>query len=330
MSRVGFRRTALLLAAISAALAGRAVADSDAPWSDGFEGQPLEQYVQGTVPAGASLVKPAGREGHALRLAPKQKSELMLRETAVEPGAKYRLTFAARTQGPDVLGKNPATEKLFFAPDKSEQGLLLPGWEICVLDSKRRLPHAGHLKTFWQYAFADDWHAYRQCFYAPADGRTLQVIFCNPGGENTLWVDDVKLERCDEPNLFLSEATFANRLDYSGWTELSKAAIVEDNGKVVLQVARGGYALSDLIPCRPGEYMLAGRRASATAFFYDADLRRMGSQRSVGTKLTVPANATAVQLFCGAGVVEGLASVAPPPAKNAAPPGGAKAASTKK
>ena len=185
--------------------------------------------------------------------------------------------------------------------------------------AKDSVPHSGHLKNFWQYAFMDDWQQYVQYFYTPPDGQKLQVVFFNPGGENTLLVNDIRLERCHGPNIFLGSASFSNRLDYSGWSELSKASIIKANGKFVLNIAHGGYALSDLVPARTGDYLLAGKRSNTTVFYYDADMRRIGSKGNLGSRLTVPPECAYFQLFCAAGVVEGLTSIAPAEKRGVAP-----------
>ncbi|HOF87183.1 MAG TPA: hypothetical protein PLZ36_03625 [Armatimonadota bacterium] len=221
----------------------------------------------------------------ALRLAPGA-AEVVLTEIAVEPGVKYRLEFAATAEGP-----------VSAAP---------PGWEIRLRNARHEVPYGGHLKSAWQQCRAAEWGVYRQRFYTPGDAVTLQLRFVNPGGASTLTVDAVTLERCDEENLLASAETFAGAGDYSGWSETSKAGIVATDGPCVLRVNPGGYALTDPIPVAPGDDRVAGNKPNAAAFFYAADMRRIGVGNWANATFTAPPGCAYARLFFGPGDIESL------------------------
>lgn len=216
-----------------------------------------------------------------------------LKDVAVEGGTLYRLTFRAGTTG--ALAQQR------------------PTWQVIMSDDRGRVPVDGLLAAPWQMISQKETREYAHCFYAPAGVVTL-VLFFHNHGQSALVVEDVKLTKRADGNLFPGAESFAGNLDYSGWNEVSKASIVEVDGKWKLRVEPGGYALTDPVPVKPGDYLIRGRKPLCAAFFYDTDMRRIETQRSVGAKITVPSGAAYVRLFFSASEIEGL-SISPAPEK---------------
>lgn len=217
----------------------------------------------------------------------KNSDNIFSKEFTVNPNTKYKLSFKAKVIGLDSNKLNPI--------DDNEK---LPSWEIKILDSKGRLPFEGYLKNSWQCCFSNDLYDYQQTFYTPATACKLQIIFHNGLGKKSLVVENIKLEKITNDNILINSDFSGGKYDYSGWSELNRAQLIEEKGVIKLNIKAGGYALTDPVPISPGKYIFKGMPNVPEMFFYDADMMRIDLIKRIRTRtFTTPANVAYLQFF---------------------------------
>ena len=215
-----------------------------------FTSKNIGEHIQSKLPAGIEILDP-GKPSATLCLKSKKSVSLFLNTIPVKPDSSYNLTFEAKIDGPGSgLKFNPT--------GNNENGL--PYWEIRVLDAKGRLPHEGHFKNIWQRCFSGNWRVYRQSFRTPPAAKELRIIFANGSGRDAIMIKNIKLEKIIAENLLLNSDFSGGKFDYSGWSELSRAELIEEKGETKLEIKTGGYALTYPVPISPGKYIFAGRR----------------------------------------------------------------------
>lgn len=131
-----------------------------------------------------------------MRVAPK--GQWLSKTFAVEPLARYRLTFRARVAGGLTRETGAEAEEAFYDVRRVQRGVLWPRWERRFFASDgTRAKDWGILYPYWNSVWSAKNQDFVDVFYAPPGAATLQVVYANPGADTTLWATEPSLVRED-------------------------------------------------------------------------------------------------------------------------------------
>ena len=187
---------------------------------------------------GAALVKaPEGEKGRLLELGPQ--SSAIFKAVKVDRKTKYRLTFRARSAGPDCLEENPQLENAFYDVNRSSKGLKLPGWGLTFSSETAKYCNPHILFPYHKVILSSQFRVCSDVFY-PAPGATqMKIRFENPSPENKVFIDDLKLETFTEDALNINPEFKLGKYDHSGFGQAGYGI----NIRMTERPDRKGYSL---------------------------------------------------------------------------------------
>ncbi len=192
-------------------------AEKNTVLEENFDGtEQMPSTLEG-ISRGASLSKvPGGKEGERL-LVLEPNSSAIFKAVELDPGTKYRLSFRARSSGPDSLEKNPQLEEAFYDANRSSKGMKLPMWSLNFSSAERTYCNTYILFPYHKVILSENFRICSDVFY-PAPGSTrMKIRFENPSPENTLFIDDLKVEVFTESALNINPEFKLGKFNHSGF-----------------------------------------------------------------------------------------------------------------
>lgn len=295
--------------AVTLTLLLTAVASAE-PFGDGFAGE-LGQYLQDPKqpkPEQVALEKPAGIQGKkALRLT--KGATVTFIDVPVDENTKYTLTFRGRFDGGEAVEENPHFD--VFTRYGSIPAFV-PQREFQFLDKdKRRVGGYSSGQPF------RSWTEYRDIFYPPPKAAFLRLVMRSGRPEQTVYVDDLKLEKTEDEGAINPNPVIGKygKYNYSGWISLAEAAkIVEaEDGRIGFDSKYGSRSMTFPLP-GPGTYTFSiksepnGYNYSAGMHVFDENNKQIGGVSAWGNgrpyKIVVPPEARRASLMIYSSFVE--------------------------
>lgn len=110
---------------------------------------------------------------------------------AVEPGARYRMTFRARVEGGPTLENCAEAAEAFYDVQRVVRGLVWPRWEFRFRRADGEGSRGwGILYPYWNSVASSAWRDYVDVFYAPLDAATMQVVYSSDSTNATLYATE--------------------------------------------------------------------------------------------------------------------------------------------
>lgn len=249
---------------------------------------------------------------------------------AVGEFERWHLSFDARIDGEHVIENYPQYEKLFFCDAywARQYGQPLAEWRVVFTDAAgKEVRQAPDWGASYRKVFSAKMRRHDDEFIVPPGGVKATVTFVDPVKGDRLVVENVKLEKVDDPPTLNVNPDFAfGEWGFAGWSAGSNRRLAPDPDRPGswMLVAGGnggnGGAFSDWIPVRPGEKVrfsyrmrasFPGRGARVLVMRYKSTAQRMdartaefsrkfglGGKWSEGTHdFVMPADTTVIRLY---------------------------------
>lgn len=243
------------------------------PYNGVFEPGKPSQYVKWAKYKELIKLKPEAKQGkYCLVLENGKENSLIIHPVSVNPDKKYHFSFYAKINGPDTLEENPQIEYLFVQYNKKKAGRILPGWKIIFLNSEgKRIKHKH--PQFFTTIMHDEWTLYQERFYPPSGAVKMEVRFLNGSKENTLSIDNMKMEELSNDETINVNSAFELGIhNYSGWNYIYQSEIIEDPEKKnsFIMDCQNGWVIGDNIPVKTSskytiQYKMTGNNADKKA-----------------------------------------------------------------
>lgn len=229
------------------------------PWNDGFEQLKTQDYFEHGTSSGVLSENGGVNNSKCIILNPEtgKNIQAILKSVSVNPMQKYKLSFSAKCEGPDTFEQNTLLEQIFYDFSRANKGKPLPGWQLKFFDGNGK-PVNRLRPVFFEAITHNKWTPYCEVFYPPLGAEKVAVIFTsNRNHENTIYVDDLKLEIADEgPFVNINPNLRYGPYNFSGYCLTRNARFVESpegSGQYVLDGADNGLIQLDHIPLKNGQ-----------------------------------------------------------------------------
>lgn len=215
----------------------------------------------------------------------KPSASIQLGPVTLRNNVKYKLTFRARIIGDMTIESNPQLEEAFYDTNRHQKGLILPRWEKSFSGSDGKYRNSHILYSYYNTIVSGEWTMYTDVFYAAPDSGKVTLSFNNPSQEDTVCIDDVKLEEFTESALNINPEFKLGKYCHAGYGMAGYGSAVrmteseKEKGNYCMNVQT--WISSDPMPVEPGknyviEAKLApnptkGNRVNIT--FFDADMK---------------------------------------------------------
>lgn len=146
-------------------------------------------------------------------------ASVQFKRVPVQQGVKYRLTFNARSAGPDSLEENPQLAEAFYDANRSVKGLVLPKWNLTFFNSEGKRCDRSILFPYFHVILSSAEQVCSEVFYPPLNAAFVQLSLQNLSPDNIAYIDDVRIAPFTESAVNINPDFKLGKYDHSGYSQ---------------------------------------------------------------------------------------------------------------